>query len=60
MSLKAFQAVSAAGMLLIVGPLALQHAGVSLNDFAEGLLTGAGTGCVLLALIKMPKKIARK
>ncbi|OZB90706.1 hypothetical protein [Paenibacillus sp. XY044] len=60
MSKNAFQYVIAAGMLLIVGPLALKHAGVALNDFADGLLTGAGMGCVLLALIKMPRKTAQK
>ncbi|MGG4045073.1 MULTISPECIES: hypothetical protein [Paenibacillus] len=60
MSKKAFPYVIAAGMLLIVGPLALKHTGVALNDFADGLLTGAGMGCTLLALIKMPRKTAEQ
>lgn len=60
MSKKAFQYVMAAGMLLIVGPIVLKHTGVVLNDFMDGLLSGAGMGCVLLGLIKMPRKAAEK
>lgn len=60
MSKKAFSYVIAAGMLLIVGPLALKHMGVALNDFADGLLDGSGIGCMLLALIKMPRKTAEQ
>ncbi|MWV45696.1 hypothetical protein GRF59_18950 [Paenibacillus sp. HJL G12] len=60
MSKKAFQYVIAAGMLMIVGPLVLKHTGVVLNDFTDGLLSGAGMGCVLLAVIKMPRKIVEK
>ncbi|MED5016195.1 hypothetical protein P9847_02620 [Paenibacillus chibensis] len=60
MSKKAFQYVMAAGMLMIVGPLVLKHTGVVMNDFTDGLLTGAGMGCVLLGLIKMPRKTAEK
>ena len=55
MSKRVFLYAIAAGMLLIVVRLALKHTGVALNDFADGLLTGAGMGCMLLALIKMPR-----
>jgi len=55
MSRKGFQYVVAIGMMLIISPLVLQRLDVVMNDFTSGLMTGAGMGCVLLTLIKMPR-----
>ncbi|MFC7680578.1 hypothetical protein [Paenibacillus sp. GCM10028914] len=56
MSKKGFQYAVAVGMMLVVSPIILERLDVVMNDFTSGLMTGGGLGCILLALIKMPRK----